>query len=225
MQPAPQPRPGLDSVYFGGGSPSLLTAASVGLSWTAAASSFRLATHAEITLEANPEDLSAIAVGRVPPRRRQPPEHRHPIFPGKRPAFLKRNHSAAQALNAVAMAQDAGFANLSIDLIIGLETQTAKSMELNFHAVEKLKPAHVSVYILEGVPRPENDDHDARLYFQARQNLLGLGYEHYEVSNYLPARQSLAPQPEILAKPALCRPRPIGRRFSGRPGITAIVLT
>jgi len=181
----------LDSVYFGGGSPSLLTAAQLSVVMTAVTRSFRLATHAEITLEANPEDLSVSQLEEF----RRAGVNRLSIgiqsFQERDLRCLKRNHSAAQALNTVAMAQDAGFASLSIDLIIGPETQTAKSMELNFHTIEKLKPAHISVYILEGVPRPENDDQDARLYFQARQSLLGLGYEHYEVSNYcLPGKAS-----------------------------------
>ncbi len=82
------------------------------------------------------------------------------------------------------MARDAGFSDISLDLIIGLETQTPASLELNFRRIEEFKPAHVSVYILEGVPRPAADERDARLYFQARQILLGLGYCHYEVSNF-----------------------------------------
>ncbi|MCX6557201.1 MAG: hypothetical protein NTW95_07215, partial [Candidatus Aminicenantes bacterium] len=90
----------------------------------------------------------------------------------------------AQALRAVAMARDAGFANVSIDLIIGLPTQTEKSMALNFAAIQALNLAHVSVYILEGVPRPGSGDRDARLYTHARRALVALGFEHYEVSNF-----------------------------------------
>jgi oxygen-independent coproporphyrinogen-3 oxidase len=82
------------------------------------------------------------------------------------------------------LSRDAGFANVSLDLIIGLPTQTAGSMAANFRAVETLRPSHVSVYILERVPRPESDDRDARRYFLARRALLDLGYEHYEVSNF-----------------------------------------
>ncbi len=57
---------------------------------------------------------------------------------------LKRTHSAAQALQAIEQARDAGFSNISLDLIIGLETQTSRSMALNFRQIETLKPAHVS---------------------------------------------------------------------------------
>jgi oxygen-independent coproporphyrinogen-3 oxidase len=181
----------LDTVYFGGGSPSLLTPDPLAAVMEGVANNFKLANHAEVTLEANPEDLSAPQLEDF----RRAGVNRLSIgvqsFQEKDLRFLKRTHSAAQALNTVAMARDAGFANLSIDLIIGPETQTAKSMELNFRAIEKFKPSHLSVYILEGVLRCENDDRDARLYFQARQNFLSLGYEHYEVSNYcLPGKAS-----------------------------------
>jgi oxygen-independent coproporphyrinogen-3 oxidase len=174
----------LDTVYFGGGSPSLLTAAQVAEVLESAAQNFNLAGNAEVTLEANPEDLSlsllkgfrAAAVNRLSIGVQS--------FQERDLRCLKRNHSAAQGVLAVEQARDAGFTNFSIDLIIGLETQTFKSMNLNFRTIEKFKPAHISVYILEGVPRPPADERDARLYFQARQSLLDLGYGHYEVSNF-----------------------------------------
>jgi oxygen-independent coproporphyrinogen-3 oxidase len=184
----------LDTIYFGGGSPSLLDTPQLGTIMTAVASNFSLAKNAEITLEANPEDVT-----------KQQLKEFHGLginrlcigvqsFQENDLRCLKRNHSAAQAVQAITMARNTGFANISIDLIIGLESQTTKSMELNFRAIEKFKPAHLSIYILEGVPskrpplgggpRSENNDRDAKLYFQARQSLLDLDYEHYEVSNY-----------------------------------------
>lgn len=174
----------LDTIYFGGGSPSLLTAAQLAAIMEAATINYNLGNNTEITLEANPEDLSA-------PQLRE--FHRAGInrlsigvqsFQKHDLRCLKRSHNAAQAEHAVDLALDAGFTNFSLDLIIGLESQTDKSMTLNFHTIEKLKPSHISVYILEGVPRIENDDHDARLYFQSRKSLLAIGYQHYEVSNY-----------------------------------------
>ncbi len=178
--------PGLavDSIYIGGGSPSLLNAGQVSGLLEHAAKSFRIDKQSEITLEANPEDLDlsrlkglrAAGVNRLSIGTQS--------FQDRDLRFLKRTHGAAQAVRAVEMAREAGLANISIDLIIGLPTQTARSLEANFHAAETLKPSHVSVYILEGVPRPETDDRDARLYFQARRALLDLGFEHYEVSNF-----------------------------------------
>ena len=188
--------PGLpvDTVYFGGGSPSLLTAGQLAGVLEAAARNFSLASHAEITLEANPEDLTlpllkeyrAAGVNRLSIGAQS--------FQDRDLRFLKRTHGAAQSIQAITSARDAGFANLSIDLIIGLETQNAKSMEANFRVIEALEPAHVSAYILEGVPskrpplgggsRPAAEARDVRHYAQARQALQRLGFQHYEVSNF-----------------------------------------
>jgi oxygen-independent coproporphyrinogen-3 oxidase len=188
--------PGLtiDTIYIGGGSPSLLTPGQVSALLESAAKCFRIASRAEFTLEANPEDLSlpllqgfrSAGINRLSVGAQS--------FQERDLRFLKRTHSAAQSALAMDLSRDAGFANVSLDLIIGLPTQTSRSLEANFRAVETLRPSHVSVYILEGVPsqrpplggvpRPESDDRDARLYFQARRALLDLGFEHYEVSNF-----------------------------------------
>jgi oxygen-independent coproporphyrinogen III oxidase len=174
----------VDTLYIGGGSPSLLTAAQLQNLLGVARRNFRLAAAAEITLEANPEDVSAQRLREY----RAAGVNRLSLgvqsFQESDLRFLRRTHSADQAVRAVELALEVGFANLSLDLIIGLESQTSRSMDLNFRLIEKLNPTHVSVYILEGVPRTEADDKDARLYFQARRSLLGLGYDHYEVSNF-----------------------------------------
>jgi oxygen-independent coproporphyrinogen-3 oxidase len=181
----------LDTVYVGGGSPSLISPGQLQLILNAMARYFRLASSVEITLEANPEDISkqqlkafhGLGVNRLSIGVQS--------FQERDLRFLKRTHSATQAELAVELAREAGFANISIDLIIGLETQTARSLENNFRQIEKFMPAHMSVYILEGVLRSENDDRDAKFYFQTRQSLLKIGYQHYEISNYcLPGRAS-----------------------------------
>ncbi|HEX7502214.1 MAG TPA: radical SAM family heme chaperone HemW [Acidobacteriota bacterium] len=182
--------PGLapDSVYLGGGSPSLLEAAQLAGILEAAAKYFRPAAGAEITLEANPDDLTPSRLRGW----RDAGVNRLSIgvqsFQEGDLRFLKRTHGAIQAIRAVEMAREAGFANVGIDLMIGLPTQTQPSMKENFRVVGTLRPAHVSVYILENVPSSAagdpSPDRDARLYDQARRALLDLGFEHYEVSNF-----------------------------------------
>ncbi len=189
--------PGLrvDSVYFGGGSPSLLEPGQAAALLEAAARSFALDAGAEVTLEANPEDLSPARLRGL----RAAGVNRLSVgvqsFQERDLRFLRRGHDAAASVAAVAMARDAGFANVSLDLMIGLPAQTARSMELNFRLVAALRPEHVSVYILENAPLPAgaapSPERDARLYHQARRALAGLGYGHYEVSNFaLPGRAS-----------------------------------
>ncbi len=181
----------VDSVYLGGGSPSLLNAGQVAGLLREAARHFRVAANGEVTLEANPEDLSLPLLKDL----RNAGVNRLSIgaqsFQPRDLQYLRRSHDAGQAINACAMARDAGFRNISLDLIVGLPTQTTRSMELNLRVIEALKPSHVSVYILEGVPRPEADARDARLYHQACRALAGLGFVHYEVSNFArPGRAS-----------------------------------
>ncbi len=181
--------PGLaiDTVYFGGGSPSLMNAHQVSGLLGNVAKNFNLSSRAEITLEANPEDLSLTLLEEYCSAGVNRLSLGAQSFQERDLRSLKRTHDAGQAVRAVAMARDAGITNVSIDLIIGLSTQTTKSMEDNFKVVMTLRPSHVSVYILENVPRPAAegcDDNDARLYFQACQALLDLGFEHYEVSNF-----------------------------------------
>lgn len=178
------PRLDVDSLYFGGGSPSLLNAGQVRSLLEAAAKHFRVAAGSEVTLEANPEDLSPPLLKDL----RSAGVNRLSIgaqsFQQRDLCFLRRAHDAQRTIAASTMARDAGFRNVSLDLIIGLSTQTAASIEINFRTLEALQPSHVSLYILENVPRPEDGGHDARLYHQARQALAALGFTHYEVSNF-----------------------------------------
>ena len=202
----------LDTVYLGGGSPSLLKTGQLQSILESVTRNFTLPAGAEITLEANPEDVSALELRAY----RSLGVNRLSLgvqsFQKSDLSVLKRTHTADQAYQILANAIAAGFANISIDLIVGLETQTPRGLENNFKVIEKFMPAHLSVYILEGlpskrrplggvpskrpplggVPRTENDDRDAGLYFHARESLLTLGYRHYEVSNYcLPGKASL----------------------------------
>lgn len=178
----------VDTVYFGGGSPSLLEPGQAAALLEAAARSFALDAGAEVTLEANPEDLSPARLRGL----RHAGVNRLSVgvqsFQERDLRFLRRGHDAAASVAAVAMARDAGFENVSLDLMIGLPAQTARSMELNFRLVAALRPEHVSVYILENAPLPAgarpSPERDARLYHLARRALAGLGFVHYEVSNF-----------------------------------------
>ncbi|MBN2345037.1 MAG: radical SAM protein, partial [Candidatus Aminicenantes bacterium] len=168
--------PGLavNTVYFGGGSPSLLNAGQVSRLLETAAKHFAVDSRSEVTLEANPEDLFPARLREL----RRAGINRLSIgaqsFQDRDLRFLKRNHDAARSIRALEAARETGFANTGMDLMIGLPTQSTKSMEANFRTIAALRPAHVSAYILEGVPRPAGDRRDSLLYFQARGALSDL---------------------------------------------------
>jgi oxygen-independent coproporphyrinogen-3 oxidase len=174
----------LETVYVGGGSPSLLKTGQLHSILESVTQNFQLTANAEITMEANPEDITKEKLKAIHSLGINRLSIGVQSFQERDLRCLKRTHSAAQAILAMEMALDAGFTNFSIDLIIGLESQTPHSLEKNFEIIEQNKPAHVSVYILEGVQRPEADNRDAHLYEHTRKNLLAIGYQHYEVSNY-----------------------------------------
>jgi oxygen-independent coproporphyrinogen-3 oxidase len=178
--------PGLafDTVYFGGGSPSLMAPSQAAKLLDAAGKYFRPSPRTEATLEANPDDLSPAVLKEFLSAGINRLSVGVQSFQDRDLRFLRRTHDAARAIAAIDAARAAGFRNVSLDLIIGLPTQNARTLELNFRRIEEVKPDHVSVYILENVPRPAADERDARLYFQARRALLALGFEHYEVSNF-----------------------------------------
>ncbi len=183
----------IDTLYLGGGSPSLLSEKELAAVLSALAQSFSWGDSPEISLEANPEDLTPPKIAAL----RRLGINRLSIgvqsFQARDLHLLRRGHSASRARQAVEAAQAAGFELLNVDLIIGLETQEEKTLERNFHILSLLNIPHVSVYLLEGVKKRktlEQEARDLRLYAYSRRRLRELGYRHYEVSNFcLPGRE------------------------------------
>lgn len=187
-------RRAVDTVYFGGGTPSLLwrqlprVLAELGRC-------FQLDAGAEISLEANPgtvgrEELRAL---------RQAGFNRLSL--GVQSAVegelraLGRLHTAAEAMACVEAAREAGFANLSLDFMLGLPGQSEESLERMEDFVRRAAPQHLSAYILKveaGTPFGEmgealqlpDDDTAADLYESCVARLSALGYGQYEVSNF-----------------------------------------
>jgi len=177
----------IDSVYIGGGSPSLLTPTQLETIWRAVSDNFRIAANVEFSLECNPEDVRRDRLAGF----RQLGVNRLSIgvqsFATRDLLFLRRSHSSRQSRMAIAAAMEAGFTNLSIDMMIGLGTQSLDSLQQNFALLGKLSIPHVSVYLLEGVPQKRGhrqDSNDERHYFYSRRALQQLGYRHYEISNF-----------------------------------------
>ena len=186
----------VDTVYFGGGTPSYLGPDRLCRLLDAVFQSYRVAPGAEITLEANPDsaqDISAL--------RQLHDAGFDRLSLGMQSADdaelrrIGRVHTHAQTVRAVENARAAGFDNLSLDLIYGLPEQTMTRWQANLDAALALAPEHLSCYGLkveEGTPlfaRRErftlpDDDTQADMYLAAVETLKGRGFRQYEISNF-----------------------------------------
>ncbi|MDC6354349.1 MULTISPECIES: radical SAM family heme chaperone HemW [Robiginitalea] len=185
-----------ETLYFGGGTPSLLTGAEIGQLIRRAAACFGLAADAEITLEANPDDL--------PPGRLEElalsPVNRLSIgiqsFHETELRWMNRAHSAGEALECLEHAA-ARFANYSIDLIYGISGSRPDDWKRTLEVALGFDPPHISAYALTVEPdtalarfidkgvTPGVDDHRAREDFSHLvETLQQAGYDHYEISNF-----------------------------------------
>lgn len=186
-----------DTVYFGGGTPSLLSCSDFGKIFNGLASNLQIADNPEITLEANPDDLSESYIGKLGTL----PFNRISIgiqsFDDDDLQFLRRRHSAKDAIDAVKRCKDAGFNNISIDLIYGLPRQTAAKWEQNIATALSLDIRHISAYSLsyekgtqiydlreKGLIQPVEDELNELLYKILVAELTRAGYIHYEISNF-----------------------------------------
>ena len=179
----------VDTVYFGGGTPSLFGAEGMITILNAVRKNFKVAPSAEITFEANPDSVSDRLL------RRLRSEGFNRVSLGVQcndDEILKkigRPHNYAQAVNAVQRIRKAGYKNLSLDLIYGLPGQTLEMWQRTLSRVLELAPEHISCYGLkveEGTPL-----YDYREFCnladddtQAVQMLKDRGYRQYEISNF-----------------------------------------
>ena len=193
----------VDTVYFGGGTPSLLGEKRLCRILETILGAYSVAENAEITLEANPDSAGDPAALRA---LRQAGFNR--ISLGMQSACdeelreIGRVHSMEQVSAAVAAARKAGFDNLSLDLIYGLPRQTMERWQETLSAAVALRPEHLSCYGLkveEGTPlfaRKETaglpgDEEQADMYLAMVEYLAGQGYAQYEISNFSkPGRES-----------------------------------
>ena len=185
------------TIYLGGGTPSLLSVDDLSKIFDALYGTFRITGDAEVTLEANPDDLSENYLDDL----RRLPVNRLSIgiqsFSGDDLHFLNRIHSAAQAVTSIEQAQKKGFTNLSIDLIYGIPTLTPGKWADHLHTAFSFNIPHISAYaltvesgtalehlILKGkIQAPDEAamvEHFHILCDQMEKN----GYTHYEISNF-----------------------------------------
>ncbi|HEU4687176.1 MAG TPA: radical SAM family heme chaperone HemW [Vicinamibacterales bacterium] len=187
---------GADTIFFGGGTPSLLEPAEVQSVIDACRVSFDVTTDAEVTLEANPETVTherlrafrAAGVNRL--------SFGVQSFRDDELRRLSRLHSAARAREAFEMARDAGFDNVSLDLMMWLPQQSVVEWLTSVDSLIALGPDHASLYLLEIYPNAPlrdtmarskwslaPDDDAAEMYLGAMSRLDDAGYVQYEISN------------------------------------------
>ena len=187
----------LDTIYFGGGTPSLLTADELSKIFSAIGKYFTITDEAEITIECNPDDvteayaesLASLPINRVSMGVQS--------FDADDLTFLNRRHSAQQVHSAIHALRQCGITNLSLDLIYGLPRQTEAKWRANIHEFLSLGVPHLSAYHLiyeegtaltrlveRGKVKPV-DEEASLLFFQILiDELRAAGYEHYEISNF-----------------------------------------
>ncbi|MCA1583807.1 MAG: radical SAM family heme chaperone HemW [Acidobacteria bacterium] len=193
---AAQPQTAADSIFFGGGTPSLLSPTEIGRLIETCRQSFALSPDAEVTLEANPETVSretlagyrAAGVNRL--------SYGVQSFDAAELARLGRQHTPDAARRAVFEARHVGFENISLDLMMWLPGQAVESWLASVDALIQVGPDHASLYLLELYPNaPLRDDmaragwslapdeDAASMYLDGLARLDDAGYEHYEISN------------------------------------------
>jgi oxygen-independent coproporphyrinogen-3 oxidase len=193
----------VDTIYFGGGTPSLLAPAQIESILRAVGSHFEVVEGAEITLEINPGDGGASRAAKqqnLSELRRLGVNRASfgaQTFEDRDLKQLGRTHSADDISKTFQQLRDAGFANLNFDLIAGLPGQTLAGWQRNLEQALTLRPEHLSLYLLdvhEGTPladqirsgmRPKPDDDLAgEMYAIMIEQVCAAGYEHYEISNF-----------------------------------------
>jgi len=188
---------GLETVYFGGGTPSLLTAEQVNRVMTALEKRFGIKAAAEVTMECNPGTISLETLRGY----RQAGVNRISLgvqaFQEELLALCGRSHGVQEVYEAVEAIKRTDFQNFSVDLIFGLPHQTMEHWHASMQAALDLEPQHISAYDLileEGTPFERDyqpgttplpsEDQSVAMYCEMLQFLPSRGYTLYEISNF-----------------------------------------
>lgn len=187
----------LDTVYLGGGTPSLLNRHELEAIFEKIEQFFSIQESAEITLEANPDDLTQDKLKEL----RNSPVNRLSIgiqsFAEEDLRFMNRCHNAIEARTSIEYAQDIGFENITIDLIYGAPTTSDAQWEQNLQITFDYEIPHISAYgltveertalhhfIQKGKAPPLDEEQAARQFEMLIRAMRAEGYEHYEISNF-----------------------------------------
>ncbi|MDO1448607.1 radical SAM family heme chaperone HemW [Rhodocytophaga aerolata] len=187
----------LQTIYFGGGTPSLLSESELDSIFQTIYTHFTVAPKAEITLEANPDDLTAEKLRLL----RQSPVNRLSIgtqsFYEPHLRYMNRAHQVQEAIDSIKQAQDAGFSNISIDLIYGIPHPDHSIWENDLRTAINLQIQHISAYCLtiepgtafgnwlqKGKIKQVEEEFSIEQFSMLIHTLAAAGFEQYEISNF-----------------------------------------
>ena len=187
----------IETIYLGGGTPSQLTEEELKAIFSSIYHIYKVKTNAEITLEANPDDLTPEYVAML----RQLPVNRISMgiqtFQEETLKLLHRRHTATQAIEAFRRCREAGFQNISIDLMYGLPGETLETWKEDLRQAINLRPEHISAYHLiyeedtalwklreQHQVEEADEDLSVSLFETLIDRLKEAGYQHYEISNF-----------------------------------------
>ncbi len=187
----------IDTIYFGGGTPSLLDAESLKHIFHQIYKTHKVANNAEITLEANPDDITAEKVEVWTNAGINRLSIGVQSFDELDLLWMNRSHNALQALESIRLAKNGGIDNISIDLIYALPNLTDTAWEKNIRMAVETGIQHISCYSLTmeektllshkvktGQNLPPDEDQSARQFEIVMDKLDFYGFEHYEISNF-----------------------------------------
>lgn len=187
----------VDSIYFGGGTPSIVAADQLAKLIGSCRSAFLVAPAAEITIEVNPATLSQTRIAEWLSSGINRASVGVQSFIDRELVSLSRTHTTDDSRRTIALLREAGFKNISLDLIAGLPEQRLADWKFSLREALKIGPEHLSLYLLEvkegtqlygqikrGLrPRPD-DDLAAEMYRMICEMTGEAGYDHYEISNF-----------------------------------------
>lgn len=189
--------PIIHTIYLGGGTPSQLNTNELRFIFDRLYQVFQIAPDAEITLEANPDDLTVEKINEL----RSLPINRISIgiqtFNNRILSLLQRRHNSEQACKAILLCQEAGFKNISIDLIYGLPGQSLDEWKKDIEQALALCPTHISAYSLtyeegtliwnmrkKNLVKETGEELSLQMFTCLMEKLAHAGFEHYEISNF-----------------------------------------
>jgi oxygen-independent coproporphyrinogen-3 oxidase len=187
----------IQSIYFGGGTPSLVKAKHIERIINNIFTTYKVKQDVEITLEVNPDDVTKKKLTKL----KQAGINRLSIgiqsFDDTNLKYLNRAHNKAKAIKSVSIARDLGFDNISIDLIYSIPASNKSTWISDLEIATSLAPNHISAYSLTiekntffgklkdiGKLKPVNEDESAQQFEILVQTLEDKKYEHYEISNF-----------------------------------------